>query len=391
LATTHAWTSTGDYEVVARVYMAGSSLSATVTVHVATQLLYYVDAAGASPVPPYSSWATAATNIQDAVDVATPAQGSIVLVTNGVYQHGGRVVYGTMTNRLAVTKPIIVESINGSALTAIQGFQVPGSIYGDTAIRCAYLTNKATLSGFTLAGGATRSTGASDQEQSGGGVWCASADAVVTNCVLVANSAHWSGGGAFGGTLNHSTLRGNRAEFQAGGGAEACHLTACILSSNSSGGNGGGADQSVLFTCELLENSATSTGGGAESSSLDHCTLTSNSAGAAGGGTHGGTLTNCIVYYNHAPTGSNYLGSVFNYCCTMPVPDSGTGNLTAEPRVTDGVHLAADSPCLGAGKPGSVAGADIDGESWLTPPAIGCDEFYAGFTRGSLDVTLQTE
>lgn len=48
----------------------------------------YVNIANPSPAPPYTTWANAATNIQDAVDVANA--GDDIVVTNGVYAFDGR-------------------------------------------------------------------------------------------------------------------------------------------------------------------------------------------------------------------------------------------------------------------------------------------------------------
>src|SRR5262245_60126219 len=170
------------------------SLAGLLSAHAAVR---YVNVSSTSAVPPYLSWATAANVIQDAIDVAEA--GDEVVVTNGVYQTGGRALYQGMTNRVAVTMPLNVRSVNGPEVTIIRGHQGLGTTNGDGAIRCVYLTNGAALIGFTLTNGAAIGKVPSDlpvslpleghEYLSGGGVWCESTNASLLNCVLTGNFA----------------------------------------------------------------------------------------------------------------------------------------------------------------------------------------------------------
>ncbi len=358
--------------------IAGLSLSVSLTVTAATR---YVNVNCLASALPYATWETAATNIQDAVDVAS--DGDAIWVTNGVYQTGGCVVYGS--NRVAVTRALTVQSVNGPGMTIIEGYQVPGETNGDAAIRCVYLTNGAVLSGFTLTNGATRSVYPTEEE-SGGGVWCASTNAVVTNCTLSGNAASQHGGGAYSGTLHNCTLSRNWAR-SGGGGAYAGTLHNCTLSGNWATYDGGGAYYGTLNNSTLNGNWATWQGGGASYSTLNNCTLSGNSA-AYGGGAFHGTLNNCIIYYNTAPRDANFCESTLNYCCTTPMPSGGTGNRVVEPELASVSNLSAGSPCRAAGSAAYATGVDMDGESWLSPPSIGCDEYPSGSVTGALSVAI---
>ncbi len=390
----HSWAAAGDYLIRLSAYNEThpEGVSATGLVHVVSTTRY-VDANNATPALPYTNWTAAAATIQQAVEAAD--MGDEVVVTNGTYATGGRAVYGTMTNRVAVNKPLIVRSVNGPQFTVIQGCQVPGTTNGDGAIRCVYLTNGASLTGFTLTHGATRSTGDDSREQSGGGLWCESTNSLVTNCVIAGNLAHYSGGGAYSGTLNDCTLTGNSAHD--GGGAHSGTLNNCTLTANCAGYGGGGASGSTLNNCALTGNSAV-WGGGAGGDyfsgycTLNNCTLTGNSAQDSGGGASSCALGNCIVYFNTGPNGANYddTSCIVNYCCTTPQPDSGqgVGNLSLDPQLASAWHLSAGSPCRGAGSAAYATGTDIDGESWANPPSIGCEEYHTGAVTGPLSVAI---
>ena len=460
-----------------RALQVGAILSLITLCHSPAAVLY-VDINGSNPTPPYSSWSTASTDIQSAIDAAN--DGDQILVTNGVYQTGGRVVYGALTNRVVINKAVTVQSVNGPALTTIQGYQLPGPTNGDSAVRGVYLTNGAVLVGFTITGGATRSAGDWYKEDSGGGIWCET-NAVISNCVVTANFCTANGAGIYGGTVADCivTFNSTTDPYGEGGGTAASAVSNCVLIGNSScygGGAASGDSYSILIGCTLGQNSSprqgssglgyggaawgvtlinctvtnnyayyggglssecvalnclisgnygTNGAGGAESSVLTNCTLSKNlvPAGETGGGESctfvncaivansgqgavystlynctvtgnqglgagSSTLNNCLDYYNQ---GGNDSGNsdVFNYCCTTPLPTNGSNDITAEPKLTDSIHLSAASPCRGAGSGAFATGVDIDGEPWLNPPSVGADEYYTGGTTGALSVAVE--
>jgi len=297
---------------------------------------HYVDLNSPSPSSPYTSWPTAATTIQEAVDAASA--GDEILVTNGSYTAGGKAV-GGITNRVAIDKAVTVRSVHGPQFTLISGNGVPGSV------RCVYLANGARLSGFTL----TNGLASAGIAPSGGGLWCETTNAIASNCVVVGNGAYYAGGGVSGGTLFNSIISSNFTPVLGRG------LT----------GLGGGAYNSILNNCLIMGNQSGTNGGGVFGGALNNCTVTSNAApqGNFGGGVSDAVeVRNSIIYFNTPNNGSGYNNT---YSCTTPDP-GGLGNITAAPLFLDlpggNVRLQSNSPCINAGyNPYVITATDLDG------------------------------
>ena len=347
----------------------GSLLLAGVNLSAAT---LYVSSASPNPQSPYASWTTAATNIQAAVSSAEA--GDFIVVTDGVYSGG-----------VTVSSPVTLLSVNGANSTVIKG-----------GAPCISLTSGASLIGFTVTGG--------NNESQVGGVSCSASNVFLINCVISNNISPIGIAGVMGGTLNnctitdnnggnsgiggasestlnnctitgnigdqaggayectltYCTLAGNSCDTYAGGAME-CTLNSCVITDNGCALLGGGVEGCSLNDCLLYNNGAGEAGGGAAGCSLTNCTLSGNSAlgetggFSGGGGAFGSTLNNCISYFNFAPagTGTNYdSSSTLNYCCTIPLPASGIGNITNNPLFVNpagNFQLQGSSPCINAG------------------------------------------
>ena len=350
----HAWSTAGVYTVTLAAFNedhpAGVSTSLQVSIVTSVR---FVNVSNTAPSSPFSNWATAATNIQDAIDVAN--DNDTIWVSNGVYAAGSRMTTGAVglvATRVAITKPVTVQSVNGPAVTIIDG---------GASMRGVYMVSNAVLGGFTVTNGQISGT-----NDSGGGVYCESRAAVVSNCTLSGNSAYF-GGGIWRGTLY-----------------------SCVLSGNSSS-YGGGSAQSALYNCLLTANSAYS-GGGAYDGALYSCTLSRNFATNTGGGAATGQLYNCISYSNPAAGGgANYTGTDLFYCCTTPDP-GGPGNITGDPMFVDATsgdfRLVPGSPAMDAGANAYMQGAsDLAGN----PRLSGARVDMGAYEYQSLNLDIDTD
>jgi len=416
--TSHAWASAGNYDVVFTAWNDDNpgGIAATVTIQVVSQPVYYVDVNNSTPSAPYSTWGTAATRIQDAVDQAAIV-GSKVLVADGVYDQGGRSVAGLwITNRVLITNNVAVESVNGPQSTFIVGAASAGGGHGNDAVRCVNMSG-GLLAGFTITNGHTAAGGVNRGifAETGGGVFgnhgtvsnCIVAGnsaneegggiayATATDCVIRDNDAGDDGGGVFMGTLNgceilnnesyswgggiakstatNCTIAGNVSSNWPGGGSYASQLDRCIVVSNYADG-GGGAYGGQLRNCFIADNTSVGRGGGSYAGTLVNCTVTRNSSVYDGGGSYEGTLKNCIIQHNTSSSqGENCYGGTVLFSCTTPLA-SGPGNIDEDPMLIGGGHIHPDSPCVGVGSSSYAAGLDIDGDAWSDPPSMGCDE-----------------
>lgn len=322
---------------------------------------WYVDASRTNDLGAGTNWTTACQSIQTAIDKAT--DGDRVIVTNGVYATGSTNINATGNSRIAITKQILVQSVNGASYTRIQGSGT-NTYPSSAAIRCVYLS-AGVLEGMTLENGTTGSSGDVYYNYGGAVLAPTSSIARVVGCVIQNSKAYRGGGAGYGTFLN------------------------CVFKGNVSVNSGGGAYGSVMTNCLVVGNAAAGTGyygGGAYSGTLINCTVVTNSASAAGG-VYNANVVNCIVWGNKANSGdANCAGVLMSirYSCTTLA--GGEANITSNPLFVDAANanymLSTNSPCRDAGtNSANTASTDLEGNAriyneridmgayeWMPPP-----------------------
>jgi hypothetical protein len=281
--------------------------------------VHYADVDCPTPQPPFISWATAATNIQEAVDAAT--DGDMVLVAQGTY---------TLSDELVLPRAICLRSLHGPDSTVL---------HAGNSNRCVRMdVPGAVLDGFTVRNGYT--TG------DGGGICLYGG--TLTNCIIQSNTSADRGGGVYsqGGrvldcrVLNNRGLVGpnGRGYNSAGGGVYSSTgglVAHCTIRSNIADDGGGvSMDGGILLNSLIADNEARGSGGGVigDTLTVDRCHISANLSGWGGGGLDldAGIVERCVVALNHSRRGGGIriYGTVRNTILTDNIAEMEGGGIS---------------------------------------------------------------
>jgi subtilisin family serine protease len=243
----------------------------------------FVSLTSSNPIPPYASWATAATNIQDAVDMA--GNGQTVLVGPGHYY---------IDDPVNIQKSLVLAGSDGPAATILDS---------DGLWRCVTIAGtNCSVSGFTLTNG---------YDYDGAGIWCGSDSVTVSNCIITGNTALDDGGGVYGGLIVDSTITGNAANY--GGGSIFADATACVFGQNTAAFSGGAMYGGSALNCVITSNAA-QYGGGVYDGYLDQCEVVGNTGTNSGGGIRNSYAVETLIADNSADYGGGAYGSTAQDC-----------------------------------------------------------------------------
>ena len=304
-------------------------------------------------VQPAGTPAATRQTIQDAIDAAAPAGGTVTLGA-GTFE---------IDAQLMVT--------NGVTLVG-QGWD--STIIRQTATdRVATLAGGARLQGVTATGGrltANWTHGPGLIVEDGTVSWCRIVDNISTG-----RNVHGGGVNITKGTVDHCIVAFNQAgTYTSSGGGIGTYNTSgtfvidtCLVHDNTtsvtdSAGKGGGI-------CVNMGNPTVT---------IRNTTIAGNSSSGSGGGFYNGSYGNKVKLVNTLVAGNTADSGADSYDGTLA---SGSSNnlLGVDPSFVNpsngDFHLSAGSPAVGAGISYAGIGVDLDNVAFANPPAVGCYEY----------------
>lgn len=374
----------------------------------ANAAVWYVDIDNLSGIEDGTSWQTAYTTIQPAIDAAYDAGGGDVWVAEGVYDEErtspspeGGDVFSQDTNTAAIVMKEGVELYAGFAggetlrsqrdwKTNVATIDGSKARKGEPAVHVIYGADNSRLDGFVITGGIARDPQfhpvAANPMRNGGGMYNLECSPTVANCVFTRNAAHGGGGGMYNQKASPKLINCdfsfNRASQ--GGGAISNRegspvVTECKFRYN--------ADDyrmtvynyhcnPVFANCLFAENSGAGMVNSSSSPNVVNCIFWANSALRLAGGMRNNSsssspiVTNCIFVANSPEQISNQSGNsspstpVLAYCIVQGGYE-GEGNVDADPLFVDAkggdFRLQLGSPALDSGTLVGAPSSDILG------------------------------
>jgi len=299
--------------------------------------------------PPYTNWADAATNIQDAVNVATNA-GETVWVSNGTYYCSGIstcIHYETgigpapftNTAMVVVTNPITIKGVNGYANTIVNGN------YPTISTKVFIVDSAgAVLSGLTITNGLVI-TNVINASLTTVGAGVKLLNGTITNCLITGNSTSndyvYLDGSAIAmvsGIVTHCSIIGNKMLGTRAHSILYIHsisnrtsydiISNCIFAYNTYGHAAGESTigtrygSNVIYGCTFYSNSANflirlTSGYSYPGSIVERCVITNNALDTGVYIYEKGTVRNCLITIRgaNAVKLGQYGGNVEN--CTL--------------------------------------------------------------------------
>jgi hypothetical protein len=285
----------------------------------------YVNASNATPAAPFSTWGTAAVNVQDAIMFANDAD--TVLVHRGLYKE--HVDFRG--------KAIVLSSVDGPNVTTLDGDR-SGSV---VTFSGGEGTNSI-LHGFTIMNGYARR---------GGGVYSTNATPVISNCVIVGNST--SPG------ISTTETRADRLGGDGGGiyssPGSFLLIIDCAISNNTTGAGAGGP---LLFNGYVSGNGGNGGGIWCESATIVRSVISGNRSGngaggygvASAGGDGGGVYADSVTILNSVIDGNATGDSVFSTSNSDGGGNGGRGGgvFVSGSGVIEGCTISRNSTGAGA-------------------------------------------